>query len=412
VDETMNNWKFRLHGFLALIALILAFTAPAFAQTSSPFSNLQAEQNFGEFIRFSAEIDSGTEFSSIDLVFKSISTGNSTVISADLGSDSLVTAIYRIQSQDYIPAFSTIEYWFNIKFEDGTQNQSQKERFVYQDNRFTWQNLESNDPYKIFWVEGDLAFGQAIQDALYQSIENFSNEIDLPIPETLSVYIYPTASSLQSALDITNARWIAGHANPAENIILASIPLSFEQNLVIKRQIPHELTHIRLFLYLEDNYANLPAWYSEGLASLSELDSIPEYWEILQAAWQNDEMIPISELCASIPTEVDRAALAYAEADSFVRFLSNEYGKVGLQDLLDAYKQGHTCENGIQTIFNLELEDLEKDWYQNTFNSSIIPQSLSAAITWGVLLLLLFATPLGLIIISSLKKSQKGDRHE
>ena len=206
------------------------------------------------------------------------------------------------------------------------------------------------------------------------------------------------------ALNITNARWIAGHANPAENIIVTSIPTGTGDLLDIKRQIPHELTHIRLYYYLEENYANLPAWYNEGLASLAELYYLPEYREILDAAWKNDNLIPMSNLCSTFPSEPNLAGLAYAQAESFVRFLYNQYGKDGLQRLLDAYKQGHTCSNSLQEAFNLDLDELQKEWYQDTFNSSILPQSLNTAVTWILLLLVIVISPTLLIVFSTRRK--------
>ena len=354
-------------------------------------------------MNFSAKIEPGTEFESIDLVFKVLSTGNSTVVPAEFDGVSSVEAFYGIRPQDPIAAFSTIEFWFVLTMDDGSVSQSDTESFIYMDNRYQWQTLGTDGPYEIYWIDGDLAFGQEIEDVLLQSIDQ-NEYITLPSPDSLRVYVYDTASSLQSALKITNARWVAGHANPAENIILTSIPFNFEKSLEIQRQIPHELTHIRLSMEMGEDYSNLPAWYEEGLASLSEMVTIPEYWDMLQAAWRTNDMIPFSQLCRSFPSEEAQAGLAYAQADSFVRFLYNEHGEIGLENLLDAYKQGYSCENGIKETFGLDLEDLEKDWYQETFNSSILPQSLNTAITWIILLLLLFATPLGLILFNSRKR--------
>ncbi|HSG25129.1 MAG TPA: peptidase MA family metallohydrolase [Anaerolineales bacterium] len=389
---------------LALLAVSFSLAGTGSAQSSSWLSELQAEAEFGVSMTFSAEIETGTDFDSIDLVFKVLSTGKSTVVPAEFDGFSSIQAAYSIRPQDSIAAFSTIEYWFILTLENGTVTQSDTESFIYMDNRYDWQTLGTNGPYEVYWIDGDLAFGQEIEDVLLQSLDQ-NQLINLPSPDSLRVYVYDTPSRLQSALELTNARWVAGHTNPAENIIMVSIPNSYEKSLAIQRQIPHELTHVRLYMKMGENYANLPAWYDEGLASLSELSTLPEYWDMLQAAWRNNDMIPFSQLCRSFPANEERAGLAYAQADSFIRFLYNEYGEIGLEDLLDAYKQGYSCESGIQEAFDLDLEALEKDWYQETFNSSILPQSLNTALTWVILLLLLFATPLGLILFSSRKRS-------
>lgn len=388
---------------LSFILSVLFLTKPTSAQTTFPLSNFHVDSTFGESITFSASIDPDTDFESIELIFRPISNGSSTVIPAALESVDLVVASYQIQPQDYLPVFSTIEYWYNIKLEDGSQKQSPKEHFVYRDNRFEWEHVQFDDKYDIYWTEGNLAFGQAVYDSIQQSLDGYSKFLDLPAPDNLNVYIYRNDSQLQMALNITNARWIAGHANPAENTIITSIPTGTGDLLDIKRQIPHELTHIRLYYYLEENYANLPAWYNEGLASLAELYYLPEYREILDAAWRNDNLIPLSNLCSAFPSEANLAGLAYAQAESFVRFLYNQFGKDGLQRLLNAYKQGHTCSNGLQEAFDQDMDELQKEWYQDTFNSSILPQSLSTAVTWIILLLVLIMTPI-LLSISSLRK--------
>jgi len=400
----MKFWK-PIFTALTLIVLSVTYAGPGIAQSSTAFSDLEAESAFGQSMTFFAEFETEPDIDAIDLVFKVQSTGTSTVVPADREGFSSIRAEYTIRPQDSIAAFSTIDYWFVLTLEDGTVRKSETETFIYMDDRYTWQNLGSDGPYQIYWVEGDLAFGQEIEDVLLQTIDQ-NQYITLPSPDTLRIYVYPTSSALQSALEITNARWVAGHANPTENIIMTSIPNSFDKSLEIQRQIPHELTHIRLYMEMGEDYANLPAWYDEGIASLSEVYSIPEYWDTLQAAWKNDNIIPFNELCRTFPSDEARAGLAYAQADSFVRFLYNEYGEIGLEDLLEAYRQGYTCENGIRQAFNLDLETLERNWYQETFNSAILPQSLSTAITWVVLLVLLFATPLGLIFFSSRKNNQ------
>lgn len=369
---------------LALLLLTIS-PGPASGQAEQYFTDLKASHTFGESISFSGTISPDIAVTSVELTFRPVSSGKSFLITADRQGDEL-SATYEIQPQDHIPPFGDIEFWFSAELEDGTQIQSEVETYVYTDTRFNWESITYENNYVVSWVGTEKEFGQDVLDAILKTNSEYSRYLDLPIPETLKVYVYPSSSALLSALEITNAPWVAGHADPANNTILVSIPQGFDQQLAIQRQIPHEVTHIRLYLYLQENYLNLPAWYSEGLASLSELYTLPEYWQVLQAAYKDDTLIPLETLCINFPSDTGQASLAYAEADSFTRFLFDRYGKFGLQSLLDAYFLGHSCENGISTAFNISLADLETEWKREAFNSAILPGSLSSGLAWVVLL--------------------------
>ena len=366
------------------LALLLLFIPSAQAQAENPFTALSASHNFGESLSFSAQLNTDIQADSIELTFRPSATGQSTILPA-ARQDTTLTVSYAIQPPDYLPPFTEIEYWFTAKLPDGSQLKSQTATLRYTDNRYQWQNLTHND-YSINWVTGDSAFGQAILDAVLETNTSFSNYLNLPLADDLDIYVYPSASSLQTALDITNVPWASGHADPAGQTILVSIPQSFDQQLLIQREIPHEVTHIRVYLYMRENYDNLPIWYSEGLASLAEQYTLPEYWQILQAARQDNTLIPLEELCDSFPYDTDHASLAYAQADSITRYIYDTYGKFGLQSLLDAYTDGHACDTGVQTGLNISLSELENNWKKEVFANAGLSNAESSVGAWAVLL--------------------------
>ncbi|MBN2045586.1 MAG: hypothetical protein JW757_11240 [Anaerolineales bacterium] len=392
-----------LVSLIGLLVIMSGSTAVS-AQPAGPISNPRANHTFGEEIIFEADLEPGTEFTNAYLTFQTRGSNQSIVLPVELKVLSILQARVDLTNQNPMAAFSELEFWFTVVLPDGSKVQSEKVNYLFSDNRFTWQSITVEDHTKVSWVEGDLTLAQGVEDVIYQHRENFGRYLDLPYPDLIQIYIYPTVSAYQSALELSNIAWTAGHANPDQNTILMVIPTGFDQQLDIQRQIPHEIAHIRLASYLEGNSEVLPMWFNEGIASLAESFTAPEYWQILQNAYQKDNLIPLEDLCSSFPYYSDDAALAYAESESFVSYLETRYGKAGLQALLDAYKSGQTCQNGVLVALGSNLERLEADWFQATFNQGIVPRSVGAIIAWVILLVIVLAAPLVLVLISIEKK--------
>lgn len=398
----MNSLQTKFHrlliGFYVSVLAAIFSMSPCIAQDEVAFSNLNAIPIFGDKITFEAEIQTDQEIAIVEVVFKPHSVDNSTIVTAVLDEQKKAVAIFDLHNHANIPPFVPVSYWFVVTLTDGHQIQSQTETFTYVDTRYQWQSLTFDDQYFISWVEGNVAFGQTISDVMFQTFDDFNQYLDLPVPSNLKIYVYPTSSSFQTALDISGYSWVGGHANPEYDTIIVAIPTGFDEKLEIQRKIPHEITHIRLYLYLNQNYDNLPVWYSEGIASLAEQYPSTEYWQILQAASTNDELFSFSDLCQSMPQNASRASLAYAQSDSLIRFIFNTYGKIGLQRLLDAYALGHSCEQGVTNALDIDLQTLENQWYQATFESPPLSDPMITALAWIFLLILLLISPIWLAI--------------
>jgi hypothetical protein len=390
--------------FWLAITLIILLVVPSAAQVSSPVTDLTASHQFGQQLSFSGQISPGLKIQSASLTFKLNLNGRSIVIPADLGPNGTVTAQYDTQQNNGLPAFSHLTFWFTVELEDGSQVESEAAAYRYTDNRFDWKTIDSEDRYHVSWIEGDLAFGQAVLDMVLNTQQLYDQYLDLPFPDNLQIYVYPENQILQDVLEITHTPWAAGHAVTSDNTILTAIPTGFDQQLDIQRQIPHEITHLRLAEYMGESFDQLPAWLNEGLASLAEQYTSPSYWQVLQAGKEQDSLIPFSELCRGFPADIQQAGLAYAQSDSFIRFLYAHYGKIGLQLLLDAYRMGHTCEQGVMTALDTSLVKLEAEWYREAFDAGMIPRSLSALLAWVLLLIVLLAGPIALSFASSRRR--------
>jgi hypothetical protein len=295
-------------------------------------------------------------------------------------------------------AFTTIEYWYQVISAAGETFTSPANSFIYADNRYDWQTLEG-PPFKIHWYAGDLAFGQQVLNVAFAGLLHSQELLDVFFPEDLEIYVYADFQALQAALPDVEQDWIAGHADPAQGVILVSLPASPQQQLEMERQIPHEIMHIALNYTDANAYSNLPAWFNEGLASMVELYTNPEYEAIIETAFETGDLLPISSLCQGFPSDSQQAVLAYAESASFTQYLHAQVGNPGFNRLMAAYASGMSCEQGIQQALGTDLTSLEGNWRRDEFSDQLWSRTVQDFLPWLVLLAAILVGPLILAVI-------------
>jgi hypothetical protein len=70
---------------------------------------------------------------------------------------------------------------------------------------------------------------------------------------------------------------------------------------------------------------------------------------------------------------------------------------------MNAYAQGHSCENGAFESLGNNLSQLESQWWQATFNENP-PQSRTSLLAWIILLIFALLVPTSAVILSSRKR--------
>jgi hypothetical protein len=215
---------------------------------------------------------------------------------------------------------------------------------------------------RVHWYDGDAAFGEKALNAANNGLQKFEGLMPVSLTGPIDIYIYVSSEDIQNVLNLGGMTWVAGHASPDLGVVLVSIMPGPEQGIEMDRQIPHELAHVLTYQVIGEGYFRLPAWLREGIASSVEIYPNPDYEITLSVANQSNALIPLLSLCTSFPLDASGAFLAYAEADSFIRFLHKTHGTSGLQALLEAYADGLDCENGASRALNQSLSSLDYQW--------------------------------------------------
>jgi hypothetical protein len=350
----------RLPALILVLLTLLVSTQPALAQAAVEVSDAHADFNFGRQVVFSAHIQSPVSIREVVILFQSDGDPNTHVDFASLDADGLATYDYMVQGSSLRP-FARVFFWYRTTLENGEIITSSRFFFYYFDNRFSWQNLE-DDQIHLHWYTGDVAFGQQAFDVAHAGLKKINAILPAAPNPPIDIYIYASSVDLQEALSLGGHAWTAGQASPDLGTALVSIPPGPEQSMQMERQIPHELAHVILFERTGAGYPRLPAWLREGIASLSEIYPNANYPVALQNARQANALISMNDLCSAFPQDASRAFLAYAEADSFTRYVVATYGNPGLFNLLVVYSDGVECELGARRALGLSLSQLESRW--------------------------------------------------
>jgi hypothetical protein len=399
---------------LVLVALVGGIALPVQAQSEPEIEVFPPTYTFGERIVFQARLNTGASPEEILLIMEA--PGQDTFIGkAEYIPPDQVAYIYDLTNRP-LRVFAILRYHFRITLENGDRFQSDEHTFRYVDNREEWEPLNRAD-FEVFWYQREIDFGQEMLDTARDAQEKFATWFgDVPLEKPIEIYAYPNAQELQYALSVAGQTWIAGHADPEWGVIVVSIPTGDEQSREIRRQIPHEVAHVLLYQQLGDRYENLPVWLNEGIASQMEFYPNPDYQLYLEKAQQEHSLIPFSQLCRSFPQEAASSFLAYAQANSLVGYVKDQYGDQKLQDLVTAYASGVDCSRGTEIALGVSLEQLEKRWREATFekgstsfdfSEGILGETAASFLPWLLMFGLVIVPLLGIMVFRILSSSTK-----
>jgi hypothetical protein len=360
----------RLAFSIMMAVLLLGLPQQAQAQSGIEVTNVGVFDDFGQQVTFQARIQSSIPIVSAALVFNDNFDEIVRRFPIDIGQDGNVNYRYDV-TQNVLRPFVTLTFWFEVTLQNGQTVKSDNYRVQYLDDRFTWEQQEDG-MLQVHWYEGDAAFGDALMDVTRRSLSAINALIPVPLDSPLNVYVYASTTDLQSALFLGGENWQGGHANPKLGVVMVAVTPGPEQSIDMETLIPHELAHVMLYRSVGDGYSSLPVWLNEGIASLAELYPNPDYEQALTIASKNNSLLPIANLCDTFPLDASRAFLAYAESQSFVRFLRDSYGTPALFSLTSAYADGLSCDQGVVRALGTSLVSLDTRWRESVLGQNVV----------------------------------------
>ena len=178
------------------------------ANDSVVFTDMYVDFQFGDAIEFTFSFESSLLPETVWLMIEPDTMERKTFEIPVEMEDGIMQSSIKIPNLP-LKAFSVVDYWYQIEFEAGRQVSSEVSTFMYTDNRFEWQTVET-DHFVVHWTQGDLNFAtkalNIAEASLVHLTEKFSTVLNYPV----ELYVYADSKALQETLSLGNLHWVAG----------------------------------------------------------------------------------------------------------------------------------------------------------------------------------------------------------
>jgi len=267
----------------------------------------------------------------------------------------------RTLERGEIPPGTHMEYYWRLELADGTQQDTELQSFVCEDDRFPWQTLDAGQiSLRYYGTEADAALAQTLLREGQAALDRLQNEIGVRPQKPVHIYVYHNPQDMAAALAPNSP----GYDEQIQTLGVAVADdtlLLLGNHPEIHQTIAHELTHIVVGLATENPYAGIPHWLDEGLAMYAEGPLESGNAAALQEAIRQDALISVRSLSGYTgdPNQVD---LYYGEAYSVVDFLLRTYGRDKMTQLLAVFKQGTLQDDALQQVYGFGLDELDVRW--------------------------------------------------
>jgi len=279
-----------------------------------------------------------------------------------------------------LPAGATVTYWWTIEDTTGDSLTTPTQKVRFDDLRYNWQKVTSGQ-ISLFWYKGNQSFIDQLITSSQQALDRLTQDTGVYLKQPVSIYIYASPEDLRGAM-VFPQEWTGGVAFYEYGLIAIGIPTN-ELDWG-KGALAHELGHMVTHQITFSPYgANLPFWLDEGLAMYAEGKPDPYLESVLEKAISQHNLISVRSLSSPFSAIPEEAYISYAESQSLVPFLIQNYGRDKMLQLLNLFKEGSTYDDALTQVYGFDQDGLDALWQKYITSQTQGQSELQYDSLWG-----------------------------
>ncbi len=304
--------------------------------------------------------------------------------------DGRLVASHRWRPRGTLLPGAEIEYRFEVRSADGTAHTTTS-TVVYIDHELPWRT-QSEGLVDMWWYAGGDDLATDAVDGIRRGLTALDEDFGLELQRRTRLVFYADGDRMRADMGRGTRPWVGGVAAARFNLIVLYASEYDWGRSTLAATIAHELTHIAIEHTIGEPPRNLPTWLHEGVATVVE-SAVAErfsYQDIVDAAFEADRLISLRGLSGSFPVQSTGALLAYAQSNSFVKFIIDRWGESAITEILDAYRQGASQDSALRQAVGVGLNALEAQWLATLDQSDAEPTASAGILSTAAA----FALPL------------------
>jgi hypothetical protein len=349
-------------GLLAIVVAGLSLSTVASAPSSLQARDTGVVAQFPGSLRFTVSAEGPSPVTDARVLYRIDKMNHATVTSESWASFVPSTDVQASWTWDMrrssLPPGARITYWWKVTDASGVTVETPEATVAFDDDRYDWQKLESDD-VTLYWYYGDDSFGRQLLAVCDEAIETLARDTGARVDRRIIVYIYRSAAELRGAM-VYPQEWTGGVAFTDFGIVAIGIgPGDMTWGV---RALRHELTHLVVHRLTFGPFGGLPTWLDEGLAMHNEGEPADSFLAVLYSAIIDDALISLRTLNGPFSSETQKAYLSYAQSFSVVRYLLETYGPTPMNRLLLLLTEGETVDSALRDSYGTDLQGIEAEW--------------------------------------------------
>jgi hypothetical protein len=109
----------------------------------------------------------------------------------------------------------------------------------------------------------------------------------------------------------------------------------------------------------------------------------PYLESVLQKAITQHKLISVRSLSSPFSAIPDEAYISYAESQSLIRFLIQNYGRDKMLQLLNLFKEGNTYDEALTQVYGFDQDGLDALWQKYITSQTQSQSELQHDSLWG-----------------------------
>jgi hypothetical protein len=225
------------------------------------------------------------------------------------------------------------------------------------------------------------------------------DRLGLPVGSPLTILVVRDVDETRAEVVARTGReppdWAGGLALPEHDLVIVRADLGGEPFDRVDSILTHELVHIAVArARKQEEAAAIPRWFEEGLAQWVAGRARPLDVPDLRPAATFGYLLDLSEMNAAFAHGEGAAARAYAQAESFVRFIARRRGADGVRHVMERLLDGVDLDIALSavTAANLAMSwsawqaELRADrgWIVGTASQALIAILILVVVALGV----------------------------